>query len=94
MAKAPFKYNIKQKCDALPRSISVDSLLKKLKQAGIAERTFYRDKSIKVISPDDIPVERLMIYAKVFNCDITDLINYKVKAKPIVKADRINSPLS
>lgn len=69
------------------------AFLKLLKKSGIAERTFYRDKSITTISSDDIPVERLLIYAKVFGCELTELINYKVKAKPIVKADRINSPL-
>lgn len=93
--KKAFKYNIAEQVKSLPRSITNIQLVHVLKKYGIAERTFYRDKSLRIGDAEDLPVERLMIYTIVFDCELTDLINYKVKAKPIVPIDqRIKSPLS
>jgi hypothetical protein len=95
MAKAAYKYNLNHRYSLLPKSITLDELINLLEKAGIPQRTFYRDRAILANEQTDIPGERLMIYAKVFACELSELINYTVKAKPIVPSlQKFKSPLS
>lgn len=95
MAQVQYKYNLNHRFSLLPRSITLEQLIAHLEKCGISERTFYRDRSMVAGEISDMTVERLMKYAQVFNCQLQELINYKVKAQPIEKfSDRVKSPLA
>lgn len=75
------KYALNEQVDALPRSQSINDLVKHLEDAGISRNEFYADRNIEFGSEKSIPSDRLLIYAKVFDCSIHDLLNQQVKAK-------------
>jgi len=76
-----YKYNLNYRYSLMPNSVSWNDLFSHASKFGIPRRTFQSDKSIKLNSPIDIPAQRLFKYAKIFNCKVTDLINYKIEAK-------------
>jgi len=77
------KYNIDRQIKQLPREISVASIVKHLEQFNVSYDDFYRDRRIPFGSSKSIPSDRLMIYAQVFECSISELINNQVKATSI-----------
>jgi hypothetical protein len=86
MAEKPkYKYNLNHQISLLPRNKTIELISGELEKEGIAERTFFRDRSIKINDPGDIPSERLMIYAKFFDVSIDELFNYDNKVKPIAE---------
>lgn len=93
------KYNIKAQIDLLPREVKVKDLLKILAKHGIEKVTFYRDQKIKADSDFSIPVDRLNVYAHVFDVTMQELINTDVKIKSIhqellSKKSKIKTPLA
>lgn len=84
MAKSIHKYNLNALLENLPVKKAKHAIVE-LDKEGIRERTFYRDRAIKVGETDDIPSERLMKYAKFFGVSIEELFNYSIKIKPITQ---------
>lgn len=82
MAEIKYKYNINRFVNDLPKSKSTGWVIAELEKEGIKERTFFRDKSIVVDDEEDIPSERLLIYAKFFDVTLDELFNYTKKVKP------------
>lgn len=80
---ADFKYNLNHYISLQPQWRTVDLIAGELAKEGISERTFYRDRAIRLGDDADIPAERLMIYARFFDVRIDDLFNYDTKVKPI-----------
>lgn len=81
---ADFKYNLNHYLNLQPQWRTVDMVARELAKEGISERTFYRDRAIRLGQPADIPAERLLIYARFFDVKIDDLFNYdKDKVKSI-----------
>jgi hypothetical protein len=76
-----FKYNLQHRFSFYP-NITWKMLELHAEQYGITARTFQRDRSILPDEAEDIPTERLVVYAKIFNCELEELINYKTKVKP------------
>jgi hypothetical protein len=90
-----FKYRIQEIIDnELPKSISKLSTLEKLllDEHGISQNEFYRDRTALVKSEFSIPGDRLMVYAKLFDCSIEELMNRTIKVKPLIQS-RIKTPL-
>lgn len=73
-----YKYNLLKLYKELPRSVD---FFKQLRKIGISERTFYRHGSIEKKSIQDITVDQLLKYAKVFGCEVDQLINQSKKIK-------------
>jgi len=84
------KYSINKQVDSLPRTMTINDLVKHLELAGISRNEFYSDRNIAYGSNKSIPSDRLFIYAKVFDCLIDELLNQEVKAKSI-REQRIKS---
>lgn len=78
-----YKYAINEQVDSLPRTMSINDLLKHLEVSGISRNEFYADRNILFGSEKSIPSDRLLKYIKVFDCTIDDLLNEQVKAKSI-----------
>ena len=87
------KYNLKQLCDDLPRSIKVSTIVSKLDAHGISESTFRRHCKIKIDSKSIIGSDDLQVYAALFNCTLEDLLNKKVSAKPLKKHSKVIAKL-
>ncbi|MFO0415206.1 MAG: hypothetical protein ACK52I_28460 [Pseudomonadota bacterium] len=84
---AKLKYKIKEKIDALPRSVKIKTLVERLEKNGISERTFYRDMQIKLDSKSSIPLDRMLVYSKLFNIDVDKLVtNPKVFVRKEIKS--------
>lgn len=83
MVTDKFKYRINYQISLLPRSITIMQLVKVVEQKGISQDTFYRDRKIAKGSKQSIPGDRLMIYAKLFDCTLDDLLTTEVKGKSI-----------
>lgn len=77
------KYNLEHRFSLLPRHIEWEHVYLHAGLYGISKRTFQNDRKIEIGSAYDIPTERLLKYAKIFKCDIQDLINYDVNVKPL-----------
>lgn len=82
MVTPDYKYTINALILAQPREKSITWMTKQLAKEGIAERTFFRDKAITKSEADDIPGERLHVYAKFFGVTVDELFNYSKKIKP------------
>lgn len=82
MSELKFKYKINELINSLPKSKNTTWIITELEKEGIASRTFFRDKSIKVGDEEDIPSERLLIYSKFFGVTLDELFNYTKKVKP------------
>lgn len=78
-----YKYKINDQIGQLPREISINDLVAHIGKHGISRDEFYRDRAIKFGSDKSIPSDRLMIYAKVFDCSTEELMNHEVNAKSI-----------
>jgi hypothetical protein len=85
MAEIKYKYNINHFINDLPKSKSTDWVIAELEKEGIKSRTFFRDKAIEVGDDQDIPSERLLIYAKFFGVTLDELFNYTMKVKPAIE---------
>jgi hypothetical protein len=83
MAEITYKYNLNHQISLLPRNRTIEMMVQELEKEGISERTFFRDRSIKLNESTDIPSERLLIYARFFDVAIDQLFNYDSKVKPI-----------
>ena len=91
------KYALNEQVNSLPRSNSINELIAHLEDAGISRNEFYADRNIEYGSEKSIPSDRLLIYAKVFDCSLDDLLNQEVKAKSFrqhVQKVKTKSPLS
>jgi hypothetical protein len=75
---------LKDKFDALPRSVTREQVLSEVKKEGISEATYYRDLKT---DGNQIPTWRMRVYAGLLNCDLEELLNSYVKPKPIVKTN-------
>jgi len=75
-----YKYGINEEIQKLPRTVKVRDIVKFIATAGISKDQFYRDREILLGSETSISADRLLIYCKVFDCSIDDLINHEVKA--------------
>jgi len=99
---AKLKYNINKKIDALPRTVTINKLLEILQKQVVSRSTFYADKAIELNSKTSIPTDRLLVYTKIFNCSIEDLLNVKSSTKSASKTakpgnkvlKKVTSPLS
>jgi hypothetical protein len=78
-----YKYGINHQLTLLPRTVKVDDVVDHLEKDGITRSEFYWDRSIAFGSDKSISSDRLLIYCKVFDCTISDLINHEVKATSI-----------
>lgn len=85
MAEIKFKYHINRLVNDLPKSKTNEWVISELEKEGIKSRTFFRDKAIEVGDDQDIPAERLLIYAKFFGVTVEELFNYTLKVKPAVE---------
>jgi hypothetical protein len=83
MAKVKFKYAINHHLNLIPREVSIDDILKILKKHGINKVTFYRDRNLTDKSESSIPSDRLVVYSKLFDCTLDDLLNYDIKVASI-----------
>lgn len=79
-SKPAYKYGIEQQVTSLPRTVTINDLVKHLEADGITRNEFYGDRKIPFGSEKSISADRLLIYCKVFDCSIDDLINHEVKA--------------
>ena len=69
------KTPLEQKFLRLPRFIEFDRDIKpELDRAGISRDTFDKDQKA---NPNNIPQERLLVYAEIFNCKVSDLTDLK-----------------
>lgn len=81
--KPTLKYKLNDQLGLLPRELSINDVVEHLKKYGVSQDQFYRDRKIKFNSDHSIPSDRLIIYSKVFDCSIDDLMNHEVNAKSI-----------
>lgn len=81
--RSKYKYNLNREISLLPRTLTIKKLIQHLASSGVSRDEFYSDRSIELGSDKSIPSDRLMIYAQVFDCETTDLINHEVKAVSI-----------
>ena len=91
------KYALNEQVESLPRSRAIAELVEHLENAGISRSEFYSDRNIEYGSDKSIPSDRLLIYAKVFDCNLEDLLNQEVKAKSFrqqVQKVKTKSPLA
>jgi hypothetical protein len=76
---------LQTKYQQLPKSVVLKKdILPDLEKVGISARTFDRDRNS---NPNNIPHGRLAVYAALFNCDVSELIDgfSKIKTpKPIL----------
>lgn len=88
-----YKYKLNDLYNALPRSITTDTVLAELKKYKIKKGTFYKDCGIKLKDRAVIKSDRLDIYAALFGVTVDELKNYEVpKIKPL--AERNIRPLA
>jgi hypothetical protein len=74
---------LQEKFAALPKGISFEKEIEPvLKKHDISISTFYRDLKN---DPKNIEHFRLQVYAALFDCDVSDLIDSYVKIKPIIR---------
>lgn len=84
MAQEKFKYNINHQISFLPHAMSIADLEKLLeKEYAITRSTFYADRRIMQSDVQSIPVDRMEVYAGLFNVSIEQLIFKKQKIKSI-----------
>ena len=75
------KYRINELINQLPKAQTTEWVTGQLEKEGIKKRTFFRDKAIMLDDGEDIPMQRMVIYAKFFGVELGDLLNYTVKTK-------------
>jgi hypothetical protein len=81
--KSPYKYAINDQLNMLPRTMKTNDVVEHLKTFGISRNEFYSDRKIAWGSKKSISADRLIIYAKVFDCTTDELVLDKVKATSI-----------
>lgn len=79
MNKLEFKYKINYQVSQLPRELAIGDIVSLLEKYGISKDQFYRDRKILIKSSTSITTDRLMIYAKIFDCSINELLNTQVQ---------------
>lgn len=68
MASSKFKYQINHYLSIQPGYVSIDGIRKLLEaRYGISQATFNRDRFLYPDDPEEIPQERLEIYASVLH---------------------------
>ena len=87
-----YKYRLQELVDALPKSTTMASLEKLLKDQGISQNEFYRDRTARYNSDFNIPVDRMVVYSQLFDTPIEELMNHTIKVKPLIQS-RIKTPL-
>lgn len=84
VSKPSFKYNINQQIGLLPfKKNLIQEVIEHLAKYGITRNEFYADRAIPFGSEKSISSDRLMIYAKVFDCTTEDLVNHEINARSI-----------
>lgn len=74
MAASKFKYQINHYLSIQPRYVSVDGIRKLLEaRYGISQATFNRDRFLYTDDPEEIPQERIDIYATVLHVSADQL---------------------
>lgn len=74
MAPSKFKYQINHLLSIQPRYITIDGISKLLEvRYGITQATFNRDRFLYPDDPEEIPKERLDIYAAVLHVSTDQL---------------------
>ncbi len=92
-AKPVEKYRINELILALPVSEGkIGRIVEHLKNHNVSQHDFYRDRNIQLNSSKSIPGDRLMVYAKVFDVSLEELMNHTIKVKPLIQS-RIKTPL-
>lgn len=81
-----YKYNLNTQIGLLPKNIPIQKVVDHLKEYSVTKDDFYRDRKILLSSNKSIPDDRLVIYAKVFDCEVSDLRNHEIKARSIREA--------
>lgn len=82
--KPSYKYNIDQQIGLLSfKKNLINELIEHLAKYGITRSEFYRDRAIPFGSEKSISADRLMIYAKVFDCTTEELVNHEINARSI-----------
>jgi hypothetical protein len=80
--KPKFKYALNDQVASLDRRITVNDLLAHMADK-VSRNEWYDDCKIPYGSSKSIPSDRLIIYSKVFDCPLTDLLNEEIKATSI-----------
>lgn len=92
-----YKYKLKEIIETeLPKSMKMSSIEKILaNEYGISQNEFYRDRVTLYESNYSILGDRLIVYSKLFDRSIEELMNRSVKVKPLVNNldSTIKSPL-
>ncbi len=74
MAPSKFKYQINHYLSIQPGYVSIDGIRKLLEaRYGISQATFNRDRFLYPDDPEEIPQERLQIYAAVLHVTLDEL---------------------
>lgn len=81
--KFAYKYSINDQLNLLPRTMKMQEVIAHLESFGISRNEFYADRNISLASSRSIPSDRLIIYSKVFDCKIEQLINKQITATSI-----------
>lgn len=84
--KPKYKYAINDQVNGLPRDMRIDQVIEHLATFGVTRNNFYWDREIPYGSEKSMSADRLLIYCKVFDCSIDDLLNHEVKATSIRQA--------
>ena len=87
-----YKYKLQELVDALPKSTTMAQLESLLKDHGISQNQFYRDRTARYGSDFNIPVDRMVVYSQLFDTTIEQLMNQPIKVKPLIQS-RIKTPL-
>lgn len=88
-----YKYRLQELIDGLPKAMAKFSTLEIiLKDHGISQNEFYRDRTTAYGSEFSIPGDRLSVYSKLFDVTIEELMNHTIKVKPLIQS-RIKTQL-
>lgn len=88
-----YKYRLQELINELPKGLKISVLEKLLlRDFGITQNEFYRDRTARYGSDFSIPDDRMQVYAQIFDVTVDDLRNQNIKAKPLVKST-IKTPL-
>ncbi|MFC2080438.1 helix-turn-helix domain-containing protein [Bacteroidota bacterium] len=71
-----FKYNLKERLEALPHQDYHDALVYIPQSLNITQRTFSRYLNTRITESYSMPADHLARLAKFFNCRIEALLNY------------------
>ena len=88
-AKPKYKYSLNEQVGALPRTTVIGDVVKHLEAYGISRNEFYADRKIPFGAKSSIPSDRLFIYARVFDCNVEDLLNHDIPQAESIRQKRL-----